>query len=432
VPAFYVLFYFISPQGEYILGIHLELVNFTKLIASATTPPLIVNDLANATAEDKRFLDGLISVRYDNTDLFSNEPACECETVKGGYNLGVICPNCKTPVRELFDQQLKPLVWMRSPQGIEPLINPMVWTMLSQKFTKSSFKLIEWICNTDYQPSFNRPPEVDEMLMLGIERGYNNFVRNFDKYVAILFSLKHFRPKKGKEDPLLQLLREQRDCVFSNYLPFPNKSLLIIENTQVGVYVDPIIIGAIDAIRTIKSIDAPLANFTIRQKENRTAKTLSMLAGFYFEVYHSILASKNGIFRKHIFGSRNHFSARAVITSNTKAHQYDEIHIAWGHGVTMLKVHLTNKLMRRGLTPNQCTALLQEYTVKYHPLLDQLFKELIDESPEKGLVCTFGRNPSLTRGSAQKMRITQVKTDPNDPTITLSILSVKQFNADKR
>ena len=413
------------------IGVYLELVNFTKLISSSETQPIIVNDLATATEDDKRLLDSLISVRYDNTDLFSNEPSCECGVTRGGYNLGVSCKNCLTPVRELFDQSLKPLVWMRSPTGVEPLINPMVWTMLTEKFTKSNFNLIEWLCNTDYQPNVNRPAEVDEMLELGVVRGYNNFVQNFDTYVDILFSLKHFRPKKGQESELRDLLMKQRDCVFSQYLPLPNKSLMIIENTQVGVFVDPIIVGAIDAIRTISSIDAPLSNFTVRQKENRTAKTLSMLADFYYRVYHEILASKNGIFRKHVFGTRNHFSARAVISSNTKAHKYDELEIAWGQGVTLLKMHLTNKMLRRGYTPNQCTALLQEYTVKYHPLLDELFHELIAESPGgRGLACTFGRNPSLTRASAQKMFITKVKTDPNDPTITLSILSVKGFNAD--
>lgn len=400
-------------------------------MAASEIQPIVVNDLANVTEEDKRFLDNLISVRYDNTDLFSNEPQCECGAVRGGYNINVICPNCLKPVRELFDQLLKPLVWMRSPQGVEALINPMVWTMLTQKFAKGQFNLIEWLCNTDYQPNLNRPIECDEMLELGVERGYNNFVRNFDTYIDILFSLKHFRPKKGQTDELRVLLSMYRDCVFSQYLPLPNKSLMIIENTQVGTFVDPIIVGAIDAIHTINSIDTPLSNFTLRQKENRTAKTLAMLADFYFRVYHEILASKNGIFRKHVFGTRNHFSARAVISSNTKAHRYDELHIAWGQGVTLFKMHLTNKLMKLNYTPNMIIALLQEYTVKYHPLLDQLFKELIAETVDgRGFACTFGRNPSLTRASAQLMYISMVKTDPDDPTITLPILAVKGFNAD--
>jgi hypothetical protein len=304
--------------------------------------------------------------------------------------------------------------------------------MLSKKFSKSSFNFIEWICNTDYHPTSNRPVELGELSFLGIERGYNNFVKNFDAYIKILAGLKRFRMKKGEDDQLLQLLTEQRDCIFSQYLPLPNKTLMVVEDTKVGQFVDPLVTGAVDAIRTISSIDSPLANFTLRQKENRTAKTISMLAAFYYNAYSEIFSQKNGLFRKHIFGTRNHFSARAVITSNTKAHRYDELHIAWGHGVTMMRMHLTNKLMRRGYTPNQVSSLLQEHTVKYSPLLDELFHELIDESPQKGLACIFSRNPSLARGSTQRMFITKVKTDVEDPTITLSILSVKMFNASEQ
>jgi hypothetical protein len=423
------LFYFYPKEN--IIGIRLQLVNFQHVFDRSPTQPIIINDVSSATEEDKARLDRLISTKYENTDIFSNEPSCECGQITGGYNLGVMCHNCRTPVQELFEQALRPLVWIRSPVGVEALINPMVWIMLSKKFTKSGFNLIEWMCNTDYQPAVNRPVEVDELLIIGVTRGYNNFVTNFKEYINILYGLKHFKEKKGAVDQLRQLLEEQKDCIFSSYLPLPNKALMVIEDTKVGTYVDPIIIDAIDAIRTIGSIDSPMSNFTLRQKENRTAKTINMLAmKFYYNVYHSIMASKNGLFRKHVFGTRNHFSARTVISSNTKAHKYDELEIAWGIGVTMLKIHLTNKLLKRGFNPNQCVALLQEYTVKYHPLLDELFKELIDESPEKGIVCSWNRNPSLGRGSIQRMRITKVKTDVNDPTITLSILCVKSFNAD--
>lgn len=407
------------------MGIFIELENFSQAFLKASIEPIIINDLSCASEDDRLYIDQLISVKYDKTDLFSNEPRCECGDLQGGYQMGVICGNCQKPVSEVFDQQLEPLVWIRAPKGVERLINPLVWTMICKKFSKSNFNFIEWICNTDYHPTSSKPVELGELSFLGIERGYNNFVKNFDKYITILAGLKRFRPKKGEDDQVLQLLREQRECVFSQYLPLPNKTLMVVEDTKVGQFVDPLVTGAIDAIRTISSIDSPLANFTLRQKENRTAKTISMLADFYHSAYSEIFSQKNGLFRKHIFGTRNHFSARAVITSNTKAHRYDELHIAWGHGVTMLRMHLTNKLLRRGYTPNQIAGLLQENTVKYNHLIDELFHELIDESPDKGLPCIFSRNPSLARGSTQRMFITKVKTDVEDPTITLSILSVK-------
>lgn len=410
------------------IGTYLALLNHDDVFNRSPITPIIINDISTATEAERDYVNRLISTCADG-DMLSNEPSCECGELKGGYNLGSVCQNCKLPVKELFDQELQTLTWMRSPNGVEKLINPMVLTQLSTRFTKSKFNLIEWLCNTDYHPSANKPEEVAELLAMGVKRGYNNFIQNFDAYIEILFSLKNPKVRKGEVEDLQVHLKMSRSCCLSWHLPLPNKSLLVIEKTQVGIFVDPIVVGAVDAIRTICSIDTELSSFTLKQKENRTAKTLFILANFCNEVYHDILASKNGLFRKHVFGGRNYFSARAVISSNTRVHNSGELQISWGAGVTIFKIHLMNKLFKLGWNPVNATAFLQKYTCVYHELLDTLFCELIDESPDKGIYAIFGRNPSLTRGSSQLMKITKIKTDVNDPTITMSILDVKGFNA---
>ena len=165
-------------------------------------------------------------------------------------------------------------------------------------------------------------------------------------------------------------------------------------------------------------------------KQNRVVKALCELSEFYEGIYKTTFAKKTGIFRKHVFGSRAHFSFRAVISSLTGEHRYDEIHIPWGIGVSVFRIHLANKLKRRGFTPNQTFQILSEYAQRYHPLLDELFEELIRETPGgRGLSCTQQRNPSLKRGSAQAVYITHVKKDPSIPTVSISILSVKGMNA---
>lgn len=414
------------------MGVYLELENHTEMFMRAECEPIILNDMASSSVAEREKRDQQIMVKYEKTDLFSNEPHCPCGETHGGYKLKCICDNCGQEVREPFDQKLQPLVWMRSPHQVARLMNPVVWNILSKRFTKSNYNLIEWMCNTDYHPSGNKPLEIAELQVLGVERGYNNFVGNFNLYIDILLSLKHFRPKKGVEDDLKEMLAMYRDCIFSEYLPLPNKAMFIFEDTKVGAYVDPLVVGAVDAIHTICSIDTALSTLTVREKENRTAKTISMLAAFYHDVYSEIFSEKNGMYRKHIFGTRNHFSARAVISSNTRAHKYDTLEIAWGQAVTLFKVHLTNKLYKLNYTINQVQCLLQEYTVKYHPLLDHLFQEIIAESPGGlGVACIFARNPSLARGSTQRMYIIKVKSeDIKDPTISLSILAVKMYNAD--
>jgi len=412
------------------MGLHFKLTNFTRLVAELPTQPIVLNDLSSVTEQDRQKIDQLTTSVFNQTDVFSNEPSCECGRVKGGYNLGIICSTCNTPVTELFSQELAPRVWIRNPTGVALLMNPLVWNMLSFKFTISGFNLIEWLCNTDYVPPGNRPQElIDEVTSLGIQRGYNNFVNNFDSIMDHLYELKRF--SKSKNDELRKLIKEQRDCVFCTHLPLPNKALLIKEDTNVGSFVDQMIMSIINAIQMIRSIDKATSAYTVRQKENRTVKTLVQLARFYYESYHLLFAKKQGLIRRHICGTRCHWACRAVISSNTGVHEYDALELSWGQGITLLAVHLKNKLFKLGYTPNEATALLYEHTNKYHEGLDKLMEEIIAETPEqRGFYGVFVRNPSLSRSSTQRMRVPKIKKDPNDQTTSLSILSVTGFNAD--
>lgn len=426
------------------MGVSTALVNFDELFRIRSTRiPVIINDFSESSEEDKESFNRMIYTKYA-TDLLSNLPTCECGEVVGEHNVGVVCKICNTPVASPLEQDLEPLVWMRAPIGVRALINPLVWTMLAEKFTRSGFEIVRWICDTTYKPQVRTPAIMDQVLNLGIARGFNNFVDHFDAIMDALFELKGFKVKKGEDDPLQVLLKAHRDCVFSQFLPLPNRSLLVIEETNVGTYVDPIVTGAVDAIRTMVSIDSPLSSHNVRTKENRTIKTIAQLANFYDDLDRTTLAKKEGIFRKHVFGTRSHFSFRAVISSSTDEHDYDELHIPWGIGVSVLRIHLINKLLRRGFTPNTAIGFLNEHAQKYHPLLDELFQQLITESPwitapskyrpaeaqKHGIPVVFQRNPSLERGSAQAMFVTHVKTDVGVPTVSLSILSVVGFNAD--
>ncbi|MNU19667.1 bifunctional DNA-directed RNA polymerase subunit beta/beta' [compost metagenome] len=415
------------------MGVALEPANFDDLFFNRSRQePVIINDFSETSDEDKKALNRLIYTKYSTDDLLSNMPTCECGKLFGMVFLGVACHNCHTLVTSPMDQELEPIVWMRKPNGVLKLINPIIWTMLNNKFKRSGFEIVRWICDTTYKPpSLRVPPVMDAVQSIpGLQRGYNNFVENFDTIVAALFELRVFKPAKGKIDPLQILLRDFRNCVFSDYLPLPNRSLLVIEESHVGTYVDPIVTGAVDAIRTMASIDSAVSSHSIRTKENRTVKTIAQLAEFYDGLYRLTLAKKEGLMRKHVFAGRANFSFRAVISSLTDAHEYDELHIPWGIGVSVLRIHLLNKLFRLGYGLNQAIAFLNEHSQKYHPLLDELFQELIAESPYKGIPVIFQRNPSLERGSAQAKFVTRVKTDPMIPTISMSILAVVGYNAD--
>lgn len=416
------------------MGISLEVVDHDAMFHTCATVPIIVNDIEEKSEQDKEKFNNLIYTAYKG-DVLSNLPSCKCGKIQGAHNLGIYCDTCTTTVAPKIEQELQPVVWMRAPNGVEGLINPIFWLMMENRFVKSGFYVVRWICDTDYHPAIKPGGVMEELeLAMGsrnLSRGLNSFIRNFDTFMDILFSMRAFRKSQREMDPLWCFIQEKRHCLFPKTLPMPNRALLVIEENSLGTYIDPIITGVVDAIRIMVGIDAPSSPHTVRVKERRAIKAVAQLSEYYENVYRNTLAKKGGICRKHIYGSRLHFTFRAVISSLTATHRYDEIHIPWGIGVTVFALHLTNRLMKIGYTANEATAFLNRYTDRWHPLLDQMFKELIEEAPGgKGIPVIIQRNPSLERGSAQSVFITRVKSTVEIPTVSISILVVRGLNAD--
>lgn len=417
------------------MSISLELCDFNDIYRRLTEKPIIINDLADISEKEKQRINDLISVTYDS-DLLRSVSSCKCGEVRGEHRVGEVCNECGHTCRPPIEDNLEPIVWVRSPRGVHALMNPTVWIMLSKKFTKSGHNLLLWICDSTYKSNRKPIKEIAILEQMGFKRSYNWFVENFDLVVKTLFEL--LAPPKSKQDlgvtqadNLQELLTQYRHCIFSNYLPLPNRTLLIIEKTKVGTYVDRTVVGAIDAINTIAAIDHDLSYHSDQTRQNRTAKMLAGFADYFDEFYKDFIGEKTGLARKNIYGSRSNFSMRAVATSITKPHQHDELHVSWGAAVGVLRYHCINKYLHKyNYTANECFRIMSKYSRRYSPVMDNIFKELISESKYGGIPVTHGRNPSLARGSIQLLRITQVKTNLEDPTISFSILITPPMNAD--
>ena len=204
---------------------------------------------------------------------------------------------------------------------------------------------------------------------------------------------------------------------------------MVIEENDSGRYRDPLMDAVVDAARTLTGIDLPTSTASQATKERRLVKALDLLTEYY-DANIRINSKKEGIWRKHIFGTRSHWASRAVISSITEPHRYNEIYLPWGLAVSLLEIHLMNKLFKRGFSEVKATNFLNTYALEYHPLLDELFKELISESPFGGIGVIHTRNPVMGPGSTELLFATRVKTDVTDDTVSTSILAVTPFNLD--
>lgn len=357
-------------------------------------------------------------------------PSCSCGAVKGEFNTHTTCDICHTEVVSDIEAAVEPLIWFRKPDTVAPLINPMVLMLLSKRFTKSGFNIIQWICDPLYKTSFKFPIVTKKLKEQGITRGYNSFVYNFTSIMKILFDSKELGYKPSVVDQLEVLIQRDQHKIFSDYIPLPNKSLLVVEKTNTGIYVDNIITAGVDAINSLVSIDRDFYDQKPKAKENRTAKSLFKLMNFY-KSFFSSMGIKKGHFRKHIFGTRSNYSFRAVITSITDEHRYDEIYLPWSLGVTSLRTHIISKLLRYGMTLNSIIGLIYTHVHKYHPMLHKVMNELIEETPDKGIYTLLVRYPSLLQGSVLRVLISRIKTDPTDTTISLGIISIRSLNAER-
>lgn len=421
------------------MGIHLSLVNFDRQYGTMSTEPVIINDLPAFTEQNMDLIHKTIYTRH-TPDMLSNEPSCNNGCTKGEFRKGTICPVCYTEVREVVAERLETITWVRAPHGVDALINPIVWTMLSERFSIGSFNLIQYLTDTQYRVPENQVGKFSPIIdQLPFERGLNHFVRNFQEIKEFLFSLNIFKSRvKGRvtTDFLRKMLDENPDCLFAKHLPIPHRSLLVVEDgTSGGVYLDEFTPKAINAVLTLAGIDTPSSKGELttsqRLRESRAVRAVARLAEYYYYVCSKRLAKKEGIFRKHVFATRSHFSFRAVVASITEPHHHEQIYIPWGVATSVFQLHLINKLYRLGFTPNEAQDFLHRYATTYHPLLDYLFMEMIAEAPDsRGIAATLNRPPSLKRGSIQAVFIARVKRPNEGQTVSMSILIVRPLNCD--
>lgn len=409
------------------MAIHLELVNFDQLIAQLKKTPLILNDLRYYSEVERTNLMKQFLTEY-SSDRISTLPQCDCGYLVGEYTIGQVCPKCNTTVINESEIEIEPHFWLRSPIGVSKLINPTVWYILKQKFKRGSFNFIRYFTD-DKVPEPNRPIKVLERIKeLNIPRNYNSFVDNFSTYLEMLINSTDFK-NRGLED-IIKLMDMYPDCIFSKYIPIPHRDMLVIEKVKHLSYMDATSQYAISAFNLMAGIDKKLADRSLYIRMDRTVKAIDMIAEYYAIYSKVYLSPKEGIFRHHIFSNRTHFSFRAVISSLTEPHRYNEIHIPWGVAIGVFKIHILNKLEKLGMGHNEAIGFINRSINELNPTMEKILDDLINESKDRQIPFILVRNPSLLMGSVHLLYITKVIKNIHDNTIKLPILLTGFYNAD--
>lgn len=429
--------------------------------------PIIVNDLKCNTEQERAAFDALIMSKFSK-DVLSNIPSCDCpENTKGRlhgkYYIGQKCTICGTVVTNHLDDPLISNLWLRCPEDITAFINPRIWMMLCDEFTKGKFNYIEWFTCNPYRAPVKTPPNIPLIESLNIPRGYNNFIKHFDQIMEVLFNLDNNKSKRNRQyvfkpvtHPLYQMIKDNRKLIFCQYLPLPNKSTIIAEETNIAVYMETNVMDIKDAALIITNIkksvmdknirksddelqrlqergDVEERSVSIRDKENRVVQAIKALCRYYTYFDYKIIRPKPGLVRKHILGCRDNFSSRNVIISNTGIHKYNELIMPWTTAIAKYKYHILNKLLKdaRNFSPNELLQIHYESALVYKESIYKIIRELIQESPYGGIPELFHRNPTIVRASIQLMLTVDVFKDPRCMATAMPIDAVVGPNADK-
>lgn len=407
----------------------LAIIDLDEVFNTIETPPIVLNHQEILTQEGREAFDRLLYTQYTE-DTLSPTPTCQCGAIRGRYNIGLKCTSCLTYVEEPIKTEIEPIVWMAAPNKIKYLMPPIVWHMLVTKIKASGFSFVKWMTDPNYRPSGHIPQRLPWMLEQGHKRSYNYFIRNFEEVLHDLV----FGDGRKKPNPthvyLYELCIKNKDKILVKHIPIPSKVAFIIEESAGSRWADKTMNLAIDAVRRMQETEQALDTLSIRNLESRITKILDSMGQFYYEYLRKNWDGKTKIFRKHIFGARLHFTARAVITSITEVHDKSELHFPWSMSLQLFKIHIASKLIHRGFSAEAALSMINGHAYVYHPLLDEIFQELIHESKYMGLPVIFQRNPTLSRASAQLLYVTKVKTNPADNTISNSILAISGANAD--
>lgn len=413
----------------------LRLQNFDEVFNKTMTDKIIINDIDIFNTENKEMLDNMIMINYSD-DNISIIPSCKCGQLKGEYYVGDKCNVCHTTVVNSLDDAISYLVWAKQPIGVQKFVSPIVMTMLMARYkiTKPNIKLIEYIIipgmKIDKKQQRNNMEDLEKLdYMLGkegIAKGYNSFVANFLRIIEIL-EMEFMKKTKVFDSSFLDFMKRNINNIFSQYLPFPNRVVIATDSNELGLFIDKSLFTPLEVVRRLTGIDQRTR--TDADKQRKVARSVIDMANFYEKYLNESVFKKPGLIRQQITAARSHFTARAVIVSIEGPHVHDELHIPWSIACSLLRPDILNCLDKRGYFYKQAVSLLIMHNRQYHPLLDEIFSEILAASGN-GLKILFSRNPVLHRGSIQALRITKIKTNTRDNTFSMSDRIAPAYNAD--
>lgn len=404
-----------------------DLIDLDQQFANSPHSKIINNFNLISPNLSREYTDQIFSNADDELGF---EPTCECGMTCGVIKEGLICPQCGTVCSTGFTDVMTHQIWLGVPQELPPVIHP-VWYMIMHTWT--AIGRYDSVLDSILNPK-SEIPEDFEPYMHDELRGFQYFYAHADEILDILINQYERTAKKPMAEWMIPFREKYRHLLFTRHLPILHSSLHPLKkNGETMNYIDTTSKELLKAIIDMSAVTYRQHATTVnsRQQYRTLYNVYKNMITYYTSLVSTKLGSKQGLLRKHCYGSRVHFSFRSVVVPQTIPLPMDEVLLPWCTIVNGLKLVIINFLMTRfNKSFNEALQIFFHALVKYDETVDQCLKMFINECPDHKGCIILGRNPTLAYGSIYQLFYTDFKRDPADQTIGINACIVSSANID--
>jgi hypothetical protein len=395
-----------------------SIINLDNLFI--TTPnTLVLNSLLLEKSSDE-VIDTICDVSSDTEDSIA---ACECGELTGNYYEGTRCKVCGSVCESSLFNEIKNDIWLSIPNTITAVLNPQVYSILGTWLGSiAKIPVLEGILDME------RTPEPIQGTPFFTGQGFNWFYDNFESIIDYFITSHPIRAKRTTGPHIRAFLTKSRNDIWCTKLPILSRVVQPITKHSNSVrYADPDLRFLMKAIFTLGStlISEKMMRFTVNHVERNFYKVYARFIEYTNNILTEKLPKKPALLRKHVFGTRYHFTGRSVVIAMMGQHEADEVYLPWKLGIMMYKYHIISVLINHhGCTVFQANDRVMTAINVYDHTLDLIIQKLIQDCPTKGLPILMNRNPSLKIAAIQLVYVTKIKPALKvDPFIDVAIAS---------
>lgn len=341
--------------------------------------------------------------------------SCKCGESKGNFLEGVICDHCHTEVKKSIIP-FNRIGWLDFDKYY--FIHPLFYSFI-EKIIPDLPHIINYQLNINKEgEEVGRVPDEDEADNNIKNKLYNlglrNFKHNFSKILTYCY-----KNNKRREalTPHYEFLLDNIDNIFINKFPIYGINLrpailkgnnLIFD--RINDYYNKIVYN-INLIKQNNVLDIkyslPLL-YVIQISLNKI-----------FNYVLNNIKGKGGILRNNLLGCRVNFSMRAVIIPADSSKDIDEIEIPYVGFMELYKFQIIRALViRNSIDYNTANKIWLQSVASFNK---ELYDTIITPMLETGnLQVLLNRNPTISFGSILLLRLTGVKRDIEDYTMSIS------------